>query len=88
MRAQRKTVLFAVSRLGKDQQNRGMDKRRVIYYSDELNDEFSTFETTPPKIDGSYDYERKALSKKISRFFLYRIVMYPIVVFYGRVIFG
>lgn len=68
--------------------NQGMEKRRVIYYSDELNDEFSTFETTPPKIDGSYDYERKALSKRLSRFFLYRIVMYPIVVFYGRVIFG
>ncbi|MBR6254032.1 MAG: hypothetical protein IKR22_01230 [Clostridiales bacterium] len=65
-----------------------MDNRKVIYYQDELNDEFSTFETTPPKIDGSYDYERKSFSKKLSRFFLYRIVMYPIVVFYGRVIFG
>lgn len=65
-----------------------MDKRTVIYYQDELNDEFSTFETTPPKIDGSYDYERRSFSKRLSRFFLYRIVMYPIVVFYGRVIFG
>ena len=66
----------------------GMEKRRVIYYTDELNEEFSTFTTTPPKIDASYDYERKSLGKRLSRFFLYRIVMYPIVVFYGRVVFG
>ncbi len=64
-----------------------MDKREVIYYEDELNEEFSTFTTTPPKIDGTYDYERKSLFKRFSRFFLYRIVMYPVVVFYGRVIF-
>ena len=65
-----------------------MDKRTVIYYEDELNEEFSTFTTTPPKITSSYDYERKSLGKRISRFFLYRIVMYPVVVFYGRVVFG
>ena len=65
-----------------------MDKRTVIYFEDELNEEFSTFTTTPPKITSSYDYERKSLGKRISRFFLYRIVMYPMVVFYGRVVFG
>jgi 1-acyl-sn-glycerol-3-phosphate acyltransferase len=64
-----------------------MDKRKVIYYTDELHDEFSTFETTPPKVDGSYDYERKTPLKRFLRFFLYRIVMYPVVVFYARVIF-
>ena len=64
-----------------------MDKRKVIYYTDELNEEFSTFQTTPPKVDASYDYERKSPMKRFWRFFLYRIVMYPVVVFYGRVIF-
>ena len=64
-----------------------MDKRKVIYYSDELHDEFSTFQTTPPKVDASYDYERKSPVKRFFRFFLYRIVMYPVVVFYGRVVF-
>ncbi len=64
-----------------------MDKRKVIYYADELHDEFSTFQTTPPKIDASYDYERRSPVKRFLRFFLYRIVMYPVVVFYGRVIF-
>ena len=64
-----------------------MDKRTVIYYSDELHDEFSTFTTTPPKIDGNYDYERKSLFKRFLRFFYYRIVMYPVVLFYGPVLF-
>lgn len=64
-----------------------MDKRKVIYYTDERNEEFSTFQTTPPKIDASYDYERKSPLKRFMRFFLYRVVMYPVVVFYGRVIF-
>ena len=41
-----------------------MDKRKVIYFTDELHDEFSTFTTTPPIITGSYDYERKSLFKR------------------------
>lgn len=64
-----------------------MDKRKVIYYTDELHDEFSTFQTTPPKVGASYDYERKSPMKRFWRFLLYRVVMYPVVVFYGRVIF-
>ena len=41
-----------------------MDNRKVIYYTDELNEEFSTFTTTPIRVDGSYDYERKSFFKK------------------------
>ena len=64
-----------------------MDNRKVIYYTDELHDEFSTFETVPPYIDGSYDFERKTLFKRFLKFFYYRIVMYPIVVLYARIVF-
>ncbi len=64
-----------------------MDKRKVIYYTDERNDEFSTFQTTPPKVDASYDYERKSFGKRLARFVLYRIVMYPVVVLYARLVF-
>ena len=64
-----------------------MEKRRVIYYTDELHDEFSTFTATPPRIDGSYDYERKNLRSRFLSFFLYRIVMYPVVVLYARIVF-
>ncbi len=64
-----------------------MDDRKVIYYTDELNEEFSTFTTTPIRVDGSYDYERKSFFKRFLNFFLYRIVMYPLVVVYGRIVF-
>ena len=64
-----------------------MDKQQVIYYSDELHDEFSSFTTTPPRIDGNYDYERRSPFKKFLRFMCYRVIMFPVVVFYGRVIF-
>ena len=64
-----------------------MEKRKVIYYTDEQNDEFSTFTATPPRIDGSYDYERKSPFKRFLRFFLYRVVMYPAGVIYARLAF-
>ena len=64
-----------------------MDNRKVIYYTDELHDEFSTFTTTPPRIDGSYDYERNTPFKKFLKFLCYRIIMYPIVILYGKIVF-
>lgn len=64
-----------------------MDNREVIYYTDELHDEFSTFTTNPPYIDGSYDYERKSWFKKFMNFLCYRVIMYPIVVLYGLIVF-
>jgi 1-acyl-sn-glycerol-3-phosphate acyltransferase len=35
-----------------------MDNRKVIYYKDELNDEFSTAQITPRVIDEKYKYKR------------------------------
>lgn len=51
---------------------------RVIYFRDELNDEFSTAEITPKKIDGSYKYDRSSGFYRIPRFFCYRIVAIPL----------
>ena len=53
-----------------------MDK--IIYYSDELNDEFSEAKITPRVIDGSYVYVYKSLWKKFTHFFWLRIVAHPI----------
>ena len=39
-----------------------MDDRKVIYYSDELNDEFSIAQIEPRKIDESYVFECLAVS--------------------------
>jgi len=51
-----------------------LDKRKVIFYSDELNDEFSLAQITPKKIDGNYCYIYDSLFKKFTHFFWYRMV--------------
>lgn len=49
---------------------------RIIYYQDELNDEFSSKEIQAKKIDKNYKYIF-GFSGKIWRFILYRLVMIP-----------
>lgn len=61
-----------------------MDKRKVIYFEDELNDEFSLAKITPKKIDGSYVYCHSSLFKRFTHFFWYRIVATPIAFFYMK----
>jgi len=65
-----------------------MDKRKVIYYTDEMNDEFSTAEITPRKIDESYVYIHTSLFKRFTHFFWYRIVATPIAFLYVKLTFG
>ena len=61
-----------------------MDKKLppIIYYSDELTDEFSTAQITPIKIDASYDYGNNSFGWRIKHFFWYRIVATPIAWFF------
>ncbi|MBQ7161085.1 MAG: hypothetical protein IJR90_05205 [Clostridia bacterium] len=61
-----------------------MDKRKVIYYTDELNDEFSVAQITPKKIDGNYVYLRDGLFRRFTHFFWYRVVATPIAFFYVK----
>ena len=61
-----------------------MDKRKVIYYTDELNDEFSVAQITPRVIDESYVYGYNSLWKRFTRFFWYRIVAMPIAFLYTK----
>lgn len=63
-----------------------LDKRKVIYYTDELNDEFSTAEITPIKIDENYVYDRKFPLFKFVRFFWYRIVATPCAFLYTKIV--
>lgn len=53
-------------------------KNSVIYYRDELNDEFSTAQITPKLIDGSYCYDNSRPSRKIGHLFWYKILARPI----------
>ena len=55
-----------------------MEQRKIIYYEDELNDEFSTAVINPKPIDGSYKYLHKSPLKKLTHFFWYRVVATPI----------
>lgn len=61
-----------------------MKKRKVIYYKDELNDEFSTAKITPKKIDRDYVYCHDSRFKKFTHFFWYRNVFTPIAFFYTK----
>ena len=64
-----------------------MDKRTVIYYEDELNDEFSVAEITPKTIDGSYVYDHTSVWKRFTHFFWYRMVATPVAYIYMKAAF-
>ncbi len=56
----------------------------VVYYENELEDEFSTAKITPRKIDGGYDYDGGIL-RKTGRFFLYRLLVTPLAFLYLKI---
>lgn len=64
-----------------------MDKRKTIYYSDELKDEFSTAVITPKVIDGNWIYCHDSLFKRFTHFFWYRVVATPIAACYAKLAF-
>lgn len=65
-----------------------MKKKRVVYYKDEMNDEFSSAVITPRKIDGAYRYERDGFFGKMAHFFFYRIVAVPLAFVYLKIKFS
>lgn len=64
-----------------------MDKRKVIYYSDELNDDFSLKQIEPKRIDENYKYCDDSVWGKLAHFFWYRIIFTPIAFFYNKAMF-
>lgn len=58
-------------------------KQKVIYYTDERNDEFSSAKITPKKIDGGYKYVRNPFLCG----FLYHIVARPLAYIYTKLVF-
>lgn len=57
-------------------------KEKIIYYTDELNDEFSGDNIKPKKIDGNYKYHSNSLFYKICHFFFYRVIATPLAYIY------
>ena len=60
-------------------------EKRIIYYQDELNDEFSKAKITPRIIDENYIYEHKSFWWNFASFVLQNIVSMPIKIIYGKV---
>ena len=62
-----------------------MPKERVIYYEDEMNDEFSSARITPKPIDSSWVYVHSSIFKRFTRFFWYRVVATPLAFLYTKI---
>ena len=62
-----------------------MENRKVIYYNDELNDEFSTAKIIPRKIDENYKYMHKNPLWNISSILLQNVLSMPIKVAYSKI---
>lgn len=59
----------------------------TIYFSDELNEEFSPMKIEGRKIDENYDYGKSTLGWNLIHFFLYRIVALPIAFVFLKLIY-
>ena len=64
-----------------------MDPRTVIYYQDEMNDEFSLTPITAKRIDENYQYCFDSRLKKWTHFFWYRMVATPVAFAYTKLVF-
>lgn len=65
-----------------------MDRRKVIYYENELCDEFSVTKLDGRTIDESYVYIHRSHFKKFTHFFWYRIIAAPLAKIYTKAAFG
>ncbi len=62
-----------------------MLNQKIIYYQDELNDEFSGDHIVAKTIDGSYRYYHKGIWKKFTHFFWYRMIATPLAFLYLKI---
>ena len=62
-----------------------MKNKRVIYYEDELNDEFSTAKIEPRKIDENYKYVHKNVIWNACAFLLQNVISVPIKYLYAKI---
>ena len=61
-----------------------MKNEKIIYYKDELNDEFSIPKIAPRKIDENYKYEHNTIWD-ICSYLLQNILSMPIKVLYSKI---
>lgn len=61
-----------------------MEKQKVIYYKDELNDEFSTAKIVPIRIDEHYKYVHRNPIWNLCAFIVQNILSMPIKIIYSK----
>lgn len=62
-----------------------MKDKKIVYYQDELNDEFSKAKITPIRIDENYKYEHKNPIWNLCSFILQNILSIPIKILYAKI---
>ena len=62
-----------------------MDNKKVIYYENELNDEFSEAKIIPKKIDENYKYIHKNVVWNACAFLLQNVISIPIKYLYAKI---
>ena len=62
-----------------------MENKKIIYYEDELNDEFSEAEITPRRIDEKYKYFHKNPFWNFCSFTCQNFLSMPIKVLYSKI---
>lgn len=62
-----------------------MKNEKIIYYEDELNEEFSTAKIEPRKIDENYKYIHKNVIWNASAFLLQNVISLPIKYLYAKI---
>lgn len=63
-------------------------KPKVIYYTDELTDEFAGDNIEPKLIDGNYMYLHEGFLGRLSHIFWYHIIAIPLALLYMKLYFG
>lgn len=62
-----------------------MKNKEIIYYADEINDEFSTAKIEPRKIDENYKYIHKNIIWNACAFLLQNVISLPIKYLYAKI---
>lgn len=62
-----------------------MNNEKIIYYEDELNDEFSDAKITPKRIDENYKYIHKSVIWNACAFLLQNVISLPIKYLYAKI---
>ena len=63
-------------------------KKKRVYFTDELNDEFSRAKIKSKVIDGSYDYFLSSKKSRLCRFIFHRLIATPFAFLYAKLRFG